>query len=76
MMLLNIYHLVLVQIMVLAANKKKCKRGNGTKLTPILRKSPFNCPGKRNDDVIPLITSDINQFYICLIKSDNNHQFK
>ena len=42
--------------------KKKCKRGNGTKLTPILRKSPFNLPLNRNDAVIPDITMEITQF--------------
>merc|ERR1712007_199997 len=26
---------------------KKCSRGNGTRLTAILRRSQFNCPGNR-----------------------------
>eukprot|EP01083_Nonionella_stella_P044889 120764_1 len=44
------------------ANKKKCNRGNGTKLTPILRKSPFNLPRNRNEAVMPDITIEMTQF--------------
>mmetsp|Transcript_8907 Transcript_8907/g.10853 ORF Transcript_8907/g.10853 Transcript_8907/m.10853 type:complete len:121 (-) Transcript_8907:160-522(-) len=32
---------------------KKCKRGNGTRFTAILRKSQFSCPGKRKQQVTP-----------------------
>merc|ERR1719428_2254327 len=36
---------------------KKCKRGNGIRLTASLRKSQFNCPGKRKPQVTPLIAA-------------------
>merc|ERR1712070_704858 len=36
---------------------KKCKRGKGIKLTAILRRSQFNCPGKRRQVVTPLIAA-------------------
>merc|ERR1719181_2107863 len=36
---------------------KKCKRGNGIKFTAILRKSQFNCPGNRRQQVTPLIAA-------------------
>merc|ERR1712157_367077 len=36
---------------------KKCKRGNGIKFTAILRRSQFNCPGKRRHVVTPLIAA-------------------
>ena len=32
---------------------KKCKRGNGTRFTAILRKSQFSCPGKRKQQQTP-----------------------
>jgi hypothetical protein len=38
---------------------KKCKRGNGIRLTASLRKSEFNCPGNRRQHVHPLIVADI-----------------
>merc|ERR1719478_1228739 len=36
---------------------KKCKRGNGIKLTASLRKSQFNWPGNRKPHVTPLIAA-------------------
>merc|ERR1719359_2569429 len=36
---------------------KKCKRGNGMRFTAILRRSQFNCPGKRRQQVTPLIAA-------------------
>merc|ERR1719388_117763 len=36
---------------------KKCKRGNGMRFTAILRRSQFNCPGKRRQHVTPLIAA-------------------
>merc|ERR1712151_595372 len=36
---------------------KKCKRGNGMRLTAIFRRSQFNCPGKRRQQVTPLIAA-------------------
>merc|ERR1711985_159745 len=36
---------------------KKCKRGKGIRLTAILRRSQFNCPGKRKQQVTPLIAA-------------------
>ena len=41
---------------------KKCRRGNGTKFTAILRKSQFSCPGKRKQQVTPLIAADTKWF--------------
>ena len=41
---------------------KKCKRGKGTKFTAILRKSQFSCPGKRKQQVTPLIAADTKWF--------------
>merc|ERR1740127_35732 len=41
---------------------KKCNRGNGIKLTAILRKSQFNCPGNRKHVVTPLIAADTRWF--------------
>ena len=41
---------------------KKCKRGNGTKFTAILRKSQFSCPGKRKQQVTPLMAADTKWF--------------
>ena len=38
-------------LLLLNSQAKKCKQGNGTKLTPIL-------PLKRNDVAIPLITNE------------------
>ncbi|OMH83126.1 Serine/threonine-protein phosphatase 2A activator 1 [Zancudomyces culisetae] len=35
---------------------KKCRRGNGTRFTPSLRRSEFSCPGNRSVVVIPDIT--------------------
>merc|ERR1719199_1047309 len=36
---------------------KKCRRGNGMRLTAILRRSQFNWPGKRRQHVTPLIAA-------------------
>merc|ERR1712060_770983 len=36
---------------------KKCNRGKGIKFTAILRKSQFNCPGKRKHVVTPLMAA-------------------
>merc|ERR1719254_269325 len=36
---------------------KKCKRGNGIRLTAILRRSQLSCPGKRRHVVTPLIAA-------------------
>merc|ERR1719502_347813 len=36
---------------------KKWRRGNGIKFTAILRRSQFNCPGKRRQQVTPLIAA-------------------
>merc|ERR1719310_1536326 len=36
---------------------KKCNRGKGMRLTAILRRSQFNCPGKRRQQVTPLIAA-------------------
>merc|ERR1712187_530386 len=36
---------------------KKCSRGNGMRFTAILRRSQFNCPGKRKQVVTPLIAA-------------------
>ena len=41
---------------------KKCKRGKGTKFTAILRKSQFSCPGKRKQQVTPLMAADTKWF--------------
>merc|ERR1719233_1401823 len=41
------------------AIRKKCNRGNGTKLTPSFRRSPLSFPGKRRDAVTPAITQEI-----------------
>ena len=41
---------------------KKCNRGNGTRFTAILRKSQFSCPGKRKQQVTPLIAADTKWF--------------
>merc|ERR1719420_259350 len=36
---------------------KKCRRGKGMRLTAILRRSQFSCPGKRRHVVTPLIAA-------------------
>merc|ERR1719207_327366 len=36
---------------------KKCNRGNGMRFTAILRRSQFNWPGKRRQQVTPLIAA-------------------
>merc|ERR1719207_228060 len=36
---------------------KKCSLGNGMRFTAILRRSQFNCPGKRRQQVTPLIAA-------------------
>merc|ERR1719333_1511403 len=36
---------------------KKCKRGNGMRLTAILRRSQLSCPGKRRQQVTPLMAA-------------------
>merc|ERR1719346_491219 len=33
--------------------EKKWRRGKGTKFTPSFRRSPFNLPGNRREQVIP-----------------------
>merc|ERR1719428_1771095 len=37
---------------------KKCSRGKGIRFTAILRRSQFNCPGKRKQVVTPLIAAE------------------
>ena len=41
---------------------KKCKRGKGTKFTAILRRSQFSWPGKRRQQVTPLIAAETRWF--------------
>jgi hypothetical protein len=41
---------------------KKWRRGNGIKLTASLRRSEFSCPGKRRQQVTPLIVAEIRWF--------------
>ena len=41
---------------------KKCRRGNGIRLTASFLKSEFSCPGKRRQHVIPDITAEIRWF--------------
>merc|ERR1712107_359789 len=41
---------------------KKCRRGKGTRFTAILRRSQFNCPGKRKQHVAPLIAAETRWF--------------
>merc|ERR1719164_292418 len=36
---------------------KKCKRGKGMRFTAILRRSQFSCPGKRRQQVTPLMAA-------------------
>merc|ERR1719478_1420783 len=36
---------------------KKCKRGNGMRFTAIFRRSQFNWPGKRRQQVTPLMAA-------------------
>merc|ERR1711953_1599443 len=36
---------------------KKCNLGNGMRFTAILRRSQFNCPGKRRQQVTPLMAA-------------------
>ena len=42
--------------------EKKWPLGKGTKFTAIFLKSEFNCPGKRKQHVIPVITPEIKWF--------------
>ena len=41
---------------------KKCRRGNGTRFTAILRKSQFSWPGKRKQQVTPLMAAETKWF--------------
>ena len=38
---------------------KKCRRGNGIRLTASLRRSELSCPGKRRQQVTPDMTAEI-----------------
>jgi hypothetical protein len=38
---------------------KKCRRGNGIRLTASLRRSEFSWPGKRRQHVTPLMVVEI-----------------
>merc|ERR1712056_74194 len=42
--------------------RKKWSRGNGTKLTPSFRRSPFSLPGNPSDAVTPAMTQEIRKF--------------
>nr|GMC94459.1 protein TUB21 [Ipomoea batatas] len=39
---------------------KKCNRGNGIRFTASLRRSELSCPGKRKQQVTPLMVAEIN----------------
>ena len=41
---------------------KKCRRGKGIRLTASLRRSEFSCPGKRRQQVTPIMVALIKWF--------------